>query len=157
MTHKVGPNVTAGQLGWNAENWLGARSPEELEGLQELYRKSVINALSDEVDYEVHAQSQDADIHVSASLLELRPLAPKDDFKHRGAFDEYVSQGAGSAKIKLVISVDGEPLLEEIEVRDAGYQWGRNNRFNNMRDVRRMFSMWGHDVVELIVEAQEGS
>ena len=34
MTHKVGPSVTAGQLGWNAENWLGAWSPEELEGRQ---------------------------------------------------------------------------------------------------------------------------
>ena len=95
---------------------------------------------------------------VKSQLLEIAPLAPKDDFKNRDRTKKYVSQGAGSLTIALQLH-DGadDRLLASVEdKRVAGYRWQRNTRFNNQHEVRLVFASWARQFTSHMSKIHEG-
>ncbi len=121
---------------------------EELEGLNEMYREAVTRSLSRKDRYQPVETADAAELVISATLLDIRPTAPKDDFRSRDPFADYYTRGAGSAKIRITVDgPDGEVLSFE-DRNDAGWDWQENNRINNRRDVKRMFGSWGSTLVK---------
>lgn len=125
-------------------------SDEEWAALASLYKQEVEKVIDREDEYVIVADAEAADYVIEGELLKLRPLAPKDDNKSRMPGERYVSQGAGSVKLRIVIS-DADSEIQVLEdSRDAGNSWGRNDRFSNRIDAKRMFNGWGHSLVKAL-------
>ena len=120
---------------------------QELASLQEMYANAMLNAVERDNDFVLATDAESSDIVINAELVRLVPTAPKDDFKSRGVRETIVSRGPGSAKIHFVVSRDDEVIVDVQDYRDAGMNWQENNRFNNRRDTKRLFSRWANFVL----------
>ncbi len=123
-------------------------SDKELAGLQELYVSSVSTALQRKSQFVLVESAAEADFVVSSELLKLMPAAPKDDLRHRDVNERLVSYGAGQALLRVEIVRDEIVVAEIEDVRDAGRDWGINDRFHNKQHVKRMFSSWGSKIAK---------
>ncbi len=116
--------------------------------MQEMYRTAIEKALLKKNRYSIVSDAAEAHIVVNAELLEIRPLAPKDDIHGRPTNQVYYTEGAGSAKIRFTVSTDAGADVVIENRRDAGRDWGKNDRFHNKQDVKQMFGSWGRYLVK---------
>jgi hypothetical protein len=113
----------------------------EHTGLQDMYNKAVRKALKALEGYEVVGTPTADAVEIRAELVEIDPIAPKDDLAHRSS-RKYVSKGAGSMTIAFAVSVDGQVIMRAVDRRQVGHVWQKNDRFNNLKEVRRVMKSW---------------
>jgi hypothetical protein len=118
------------------------------KGLNEIYKAAVTYRIEKADGYRVVAEPGDGVLTISASMLELNPIAPKDDFRTRDPFDKYYTHGPGSATISITVSSGDDVYMVINDHRDAGYDWGKNDRFHNMRDVKQLFGSWARSLAK---------
>ncbi len=118
-------------------------------GLNNIYKSALRKRIEKQGNYSVVDAPGSDVITIQADLLELDPAAPKDDFKNRAPRDKYLSYGAGSATIQFTVSdQNGDVLLIAKDHRDAGHEWGINDRFQNKSDTKRLFNSWAKSLVK---------
>jgi hypothetical protein len=115
---------------------------KDVENLNALYRAALVERIEKGGGYRVVAEPGEGVLTISAAMLELNPAAPKDDFSSRDAFTKYVTEGAGSAKISFTVSSGDDVYMVINDYRDAGNDWGINDRMRNRHDVKRLFGSW---------------
>ncbi len=120
----------------------------EREDMRVMYLEQVRKAIAADDEYVLVDNADEADFVIRAELVKIQPLAPKDDFHSRKSSVKFVSQGAGRATIKFDITTKGNESVVIQSSRDAGYSWGKNDRFHNKHDVKSMFSAWGKDLMK---------
>ncbi len=120
------------------------------EWLNAQYRESLIEAIEAVGGYQIVAEPGNNTLTINARLVELSPLAPRDDGRSRSAFSEYYSEGTGAMTIAIEIGHDGETQLALIDERQAGWQWERNDAFHSRRNVIRVFDRWARNLVALV-------
>jgi len=121
------------------------------------YREAMTNALLAKGFNLVDTPAEGV-LQVKSQLVEIAPLAPKDDFKSRDVTKKYVSQGAGSLTMALQLhdGADDRLLVSVEDKRVAGYRWQRNTRFNNQHEVRLVFSGWAKQFASQMSKIHEG-
>ncbi len=104
------------------------------------------------------AQKQGAGVVViNASLLEIAPLAPKDDFKSRDPAVDYYSEGAGDLTIQIQLrdGASGRLLAHIEDERAAGTRWEKNTWLNNQFEIRQVFNRWARQFAQRMRSIQE--
>lgn len=117
------------------------------EWINDQYRESLTEAIEAAGGYQIVDQPSSDALTISAQLVELSPLAPRDDFRSRDAFTEYYSEGTGDLTISIDVTHDDVRLLSLIDERSAGYQWERNDSFSSKRNVSRVIDRWAHNLI----------
>lgn len=81
---------------------------------------------------------------LTAKVLQIAPLAPKDDFKSRPNLMDVYSEGFGRMTISFEIYdlETNKLLLTATDERDLGKIWEKNNRAQNKTQVRLAFDYW---------------
>jgi len=121
---------------------------DERADIATMYKDAVEDAIGGSKSYEIVEDADGAEVVIQADLLNIRPTAPKDDFRSRNAMETYYTEGAGRATIRFEIS-DNDELSKVFESsRDAGSFWRENDRFSNTQDVKRLFRSWGGYLVK---------
>ncbi|MDO8344458.1 MAG: DUF3313 family protein [Cellvibrio sp.] len=111
---------------------------------QERYTEALMNNLIADGTYSTAMQAGADVMTVSAKVLEIAPLASKDDMKGRPTRMKVYSEGMGTMtlEISLYDSVSGKPLAIITDQRDLGRIWEENNRVTNNVQVRLAFNQW---------------
>lgn len=102
------------------------------------FLKSTQKVFASAEQYTVVDNADEADVVIRARLVELSPMAPKDDFHSRRPNQKFVTRGAGTAKFQFDVIKTG---AYEIALEDrftAGHTWERNDRMNNTRRFKQM-------------------
>ncbi len=83
-------------------------------------------------------------LQVKAKVLEIAPLASKDDSKGRPTMMKVYSEGMGTMTLELTLvdSVSGDVLAIITDRRDLGRIWEENNRVTNNVQIRLAFNQW---------------
>lgn len=110
----------------------------------ERYTEALMNNLIADGTYSTAVQAGPDVMTVSAKVLEIAPLASKDDMKGRPNRMKVYSEGMGTMtlEISLYDSVSGKPLAIITDQRDLGKIWEENNRVTNNIQVRLAFNHW---------------
>lgn len=110
----------------------------------ERYTEALMNNLIADGTYSTAMQAGPDVMTVSAKVLEIAPLASKDDSKGRPGSMKVYSEGMGTMtlEISLYDSVSGKPLAIITDQRDLGRIWEENNRATNNMQVRQAFNQW---------------
>lgn len=111
---------------------------------QERYTEALMNNLIADGTYSTAMQAGGDVMTVSAKVLEIAPLASKDDMKGRPNRMKVYSEGMGTMtlEISLYDSTSGKPLAIITDQRDLGRIWEENNRVTNNIQVRLAFNQW---------------
>lgn len=130
---------------------------EDRQRFAKQYGNAMTSALLSKGFNLVEAPSEGV-LRVKSQLLEVAPLAPKDDFKSRDVTKKYVSQGAGTLTMAMQLhdGADDRLLVSIEDKRVAGYRWQRNTRFNNQHEVRLVFSSWARQFANQMSKIHEG-
>lgn len=110
----------------------------------ERYTEALMNNLIADGTYTTAMQAGPDVLTVSAKVLEIAPLASKDDMKGRPTNMKVYSEGMGTMtlEISLYDSMSGKPLAIITDQRDLGRIWEENNRVTNNVQVRLAFNQW---------------
>lgn len=110
----------------------------------ERYTEALMNNLIADGAYSTAMQAGPDVLTVSAKVLEIAPLASKDDRQGRPTSMKVYSEGMGTMtlEISLYDSVSGKPLAIITDQRDLGKMWEENNRVTNNIQVRLAFNQW---------------
>jgi hypothetical protein len=111
---------------------------------QQKYTDALINNLVADGTYAT-AMNPAADVLlVDARLLQIAPLASKDDTKGRPGIMKVYSEGFGTMTLELTLtdSVSGKVLAIITDQRDLGRIWEENNRTTNNQKIRLAFHAW---------------
>lgn len=111
---------------------------------QERYTEALMNNLIVDGRYSTALQAGADVLSVRAKVLEIAPLASKDDFKGRPSSVKVYSEGMGTMtlEISLYDSTSGKVLAIITDQRDLGKIWEENNRVTNNIQVRLAFDAW---------------
>jgi len=113
---------------------------------QTQYTEAVINNLIADGAY-ITALDPAADtLTIKARVLQIAPLAPKDDIKNRPSIMKVYTEGAGTMTLEIALhdSTSGQLLGIITDKRDLGRIWEENNRVTNNQQVRIAFNAWLH-------------
>lgn len=110
----------------------------------ERYTEALMNNLIADGTYATAMQAGPDVLTVSAKVLEIAPLASKDDMKGRPNRMKVYSEGMGTMtlEISLYDSVSGKVLAIITDQRDLGRVWEENNRVTNNVQIRQAFNHW---------------
>ena len=139
--HIIEPDLS-GSL-YRARKWTLTDAEKQL--VAELYTDMMQKYLQDKGSYRIVDEAGANVLRISAALLEIRPNAPKDDFKSRPAGRTKIyTEGAGSMTIGIDFydAQSGEILARMLDRRDAGRTWGENNRVTNRGEIMQLFASW---------------
>jgi hypothetical protein len=111
---------------------------------QERYTEALMNNLIADGTYTTAMQAGEDVMTVSAKILEIAPLASKDDMKGRPTSMKVYSEGMGTMTLEITLydSVTGKPVAIITDQRDLGRIWEENNRVTNNVQVRLAFNQW---------------
>jgi len=111
---------------------------------QEKYTEALMNNLLGDTVYTTAIQAGADVLTVSAKVVEIAPLASKDDLKGRPTNVKVYSEGMGTMTLELTLydSISGKPLAIITDQRDLGRIWEENNRTSNNVQVRLAFDQW---------------
>jgi hypothetical protein len=111
---------------------------------QERYTEALMSNLIADGTYTTAMQAGADVLTVSAKVVEIAPLASKDDVKGRPQNVKVYSEGMGTMtlEISLYDSVSGKPLAIITDQRELGRLWQENNRVTNNVQVRLAFNQW---------------
>lgn len=115
-------------------------------GLNRIYQEMMVKYLQEKGDFQVVKIPGPDVLMLSVFVKEIRPNAPKDDFKSRGRGRGVTvfSEGAGSIIIAAGVhdSISGKPVAEMVDAKNTSNMWGINNRVSNIQDVSQIFGQW---------------
>ena len=111
---------------------------------QERYTEALMSNLIADGTYGTAMQPGADTLTVSAKVLEIAPLASKDDMKGRPGNMKVYSEGMGTMTLEITLydSVSGKPQAIITDQRDLGRIWEENNRVTNNIQVRLAFNQW---------------
>ncbi len=111
---------------------------------QDLYTEALMNNLILDGRYATAMQAAPDVMTVRAKVLEIAPLASKDDLRGRPMNMKVFSEGMGTMtlEISLYDSMSGKVLAIITDRRDLGRVWEENNRVTNNVQVRIAFNAW---------------
>lgn len=111
---------------------------------QATYTEALMDYLIADGVYTTAMQAGPDVLTVSAKVVEIAPLASKDDSKGRPTSMKVYSEGMGTMtlEISLYDSLSGKPLAIITDQRDLGRIWEENNRTTNNAQVRVAFNQW---------------
>lgn len=117
---------------------------EDRRYYQERYTEALMNNLIADGTYSTAMQSGTDVLTVSAKVVEIAPLASKDDTKGRPTNMEVYSEGMGTMTLEITLydSVSGKPQAIITDQRDLGRLWEKNSRASNNVQVRIAFDHW---------------
>lgn len=132
-----------------SSNNLAFETPWELNDAdrryyQERYTEALMSNLIADGTYATALQPAADTLTVVAKVLEIAPLASKDDMKGRPGNMKVYSEGMGTMTLEITLydSVSGKPLAIITDQRDLGRMWEENNRVTNNVQVRLAFNQW---------------
>lgn len=119
-------------------------SADDRSYYQERYTEALMTNLIADGTYATAMQPAADVISVVAKVVEIAPLASKDDLKGRPTDMKVYSEGMGTMtlEISLYDSLTGKPLAIITDQRDLGRIWEENNRSSNNIQVRQAFNQW---------------
>ena len=131
----------------NVEFELNEKDKAMLDGI---YQDMMLKYLQEKGDFQV-VKSPGADVlTLSVFVLQIRPNAPKDDFKSRGSGRGVTvySEGAGSITIAASVndSMSGKTVAQVADSKASTSMWGINNRVSNTQDVSIIFGQWAQQL-----------
>lgn len=111
---------------------------------QERYTEALMNNLMQDGAYATAVEVGQDVIRLQAKVVEIAPLASKDDAKGRPTRTQVYSEGMGTMTLELSMydSVSGKVLAIITDKRDLGKVWEVNNRATNNIQVRVAFNAW---------------
>jgi hypothetical protein len=111
---------------------------------QERYTEALINNLVADGSYSTAMDSAADVLRIEARVLQIAPLASKDDSEGRPNIMKVYSEGFGTMtlEISLYDSLSGKVLAIITDKRDLGKIWEENNRAMNNQKVRLAFNAW---------------
>ena len=111
---------------------------------QDLYTEALMNNLILDGRYATAMQAAPDVMTVRAKVLEIAPLASKDDLRGRPTNMKVFSEGMGTMTLEISIydSMSGKVLAIITDRRDLGRVWEENNRVTNNVQVRIAFNAW---------------
>lgn len=118
--------------------------PKDKIYYQERYTEALVNNLVADGAY-ITASGIGADVLILRSrILQIAPLASKDDSQGRPGITKVYSEGMGKMTIEMSLydAVSGKALGIITDQRDLGRIWEENNRATNNIQVRLAFNAW---------------
>lgn len=111
---------------------------------QERYTEALMTNLIVDGRFATSVQTGADVLQVKAKVLEIAPLASKDDSKGRPTMMKVYSEGMGTMTLELTLvdSVSGDVLAIITDRRDLGRIWEENNRVTNNIQIRLAFNQW---------------
>lgn len=111
---------------------------------QERYTEALMTNLIVDGRFATSLQMGADVLQVKAKVLEIAPLASKDDSKGRPTMMKVYSEGMGTMTLELTLvdSVSGDVLAIITDRRDLGRIWEENNRVTNNVQIRLAFNQW---------------
>lgn len=111
---------------------------------QERYTEALMTNLIVDGRFATSLQAGVDVLQVKAKVLEIAPLASKDDSKGRPTMMKVYSEGMGTMTLELTLvdSVSGDVLAIITDRRDLGRIWEENNRVTNNVQIRLAFNQW---------------
>lgn len=120
------------------------------EWINARYRASLIEAIGVMGGYQLLEEPGTDVMTIRGRLLELSPIAPRDDRRSRDPAVDYYSEGTGDLTIAIDVEYSEQLVLALIDERSAGRFWERNDAFHSKRNVARVFDQWARTLVSLI-------
>lgn len=119
-------------------------NPKDKAYYQERYTEALINNLIADGTYSTSANTGDDILTVKSRILQIAPLASKDDMDGRPGMMKVYSEGMGTMTIEISLydSVSGKTLGIITDQRNLGRIWEENNRATNNVQVRLAFDSW---------------
>lgn len=111
---------------------------------QERYSEALMSNLIADGRFATSLQPGSDVLRIKAKVLEIAPLASKDDSKGRPTMMKVYSEGMGTMTLELTLvdSVSGNLLAIITDRRDLGRIWEENNRVTNNIQIRLAFNQW---------------
>lgn len=111
---------------------------------QERYSEALMTNLIADGRFATSLQAGAEVLTVKAKVLEIAPLASKDDLQGRPNMMKVYSEGMGemTLEISLFDSSSGKLLAIITDQRDLGHIWEENNRVTNNIQIRLAFNQW---------------
>ena len=111
---------------------------------QERYTEALVNNLVSDGAYTTVASPGEDVLVLKSRILQIAPLASKDDSEGRPGIMKVYSEGMGRMTIEMSLydSVSGKALGIITDQRDLGRIWEENNRATNNIQVRLAFNAW---------------
>ena len=111
---------------------------------QERFAQSAKKSLIDSGLYTASKDVAKDTLLLTAKVIQIAPLAPKDDFNNRPNLMDVYSEGFGRMTVSFEVydSETNKLLLTATDERDLGKIWEKNNRAQNKTQVRLAFDYW---------------
>ncbi|RYG00490.1 MAG: DUF3313 family protein [Chitinophagaceae bacterium] len=117
---------------------------EDRRYYQEKYLHAARKNLIDTGLYSTEERDGKDTLLLTAKVLQIAPLGPKDDFTSRPNLMDVYSEGFGRMTISFEVydSETNKLLLTATDERDLGKIWEKNNRAQNKMQIRLAFDYW---------------
>ena len=111
---------------------------------QEKYVNAVKTNLIDTGLYQLTTDSGSDTLMLKCRVIEIAPLASKDDLKGRPTLMDVYSEGFGRMTVvfELYDSLSNKLLYSATDEHDLGKMWEKNDRVQNNVQVRLAFEHW---------------
>lgn len=111
---------------------------------QERYSEALMANLIADGRFATALQVGEDVLVIKAKVLEIAPLASKDDSQGRPTISKVYSEGMGTMTLELTLvdSVSGNLLAIITDRRNLGRVWEENNRVTNNVQIRLAFNQW---------------
>ncbi|GGY66322.1 hypothetical protein GCM10011613_07810 [Cellvibrio zantedeschiae] len=123
---------------------------EDKKYYQKKYESSAQRYLFDDGAYSVATQPAADTLLLKAKIVDISPLASKDDSKGRPNLMDVYSEGFGRMTIafELYDSVSNKLVVTTSDEHDLGTIWEKNNRVQNNFQIKLAFDFWMRSLKE---------
>lgn len=110
----------------------------------ERYTQALINNLVADGTYSTATAAGDDVLTLRAKILQIAPLASKDDLQGRPQIMKVYSEGMGTMTLEITLydSLSGKAIGIITDQRDLGRIWEENNRATNNIQIKLAFDAW---------------
>ncbi len=111
---------------------------------RERYTQALIKNLVADGTYATTGSAADNALIVRAKVLQIAPLASKDDMQGRPHIMQVYSEGMGTMTLEITLydSLTGKAVGIITDKRDLGRIWEENNRVTNNIQIKLAFDIW---------------
>jgi hypothetical protein len=134
-----------------------ALSEQDKNYYQERYTQALISNLIADGRYTTAMGSAADVLRIKTRIVQIAPLATKDDSKGRPGIVKVYSEGSGTMTIEMSLydSMSGKLVGIITDKRDLGKIWEENNRASNNRQVRVAFDAWLRKLRQELLQLSE--
>ncbi len=118
--------------------------PNDKAYYQERYTEALIKNLVSDGTYKTNTQPAADTLLLRSRILQIAPLASKDDADGRPGLMKVYSEGMGTMTLEMSLydSLTGKAVAIITDKRQLGRIWEENNRMTNNIQVRLAFDGW---------------